>query len=289
MFEEFQSHVIDVEGASIHLRVGGSGPALLLLHGYPQSHAMWHQMAPEVAKSYRVIVADLRGYGASVCHNEDFTFRAMAGDMLAVMSALGEERFDLIGHDRGARVSHRMVLDAPDRLRSVAILDILPTLDVWRLMDAELAKRYYHWGFLAQPGDMPQRLINSDPVFYLRNALGALSGQIEMFHPEALSDYEAAARRPEVVRAWCGDYHAGAYDDLDIDRADLGRQVDLPCLVLWGTRGVVDLHEDPVTLWRNWFPQAQGQGIEAGHFLVEECPDEVLPLLRAHLDAVSRV
>jgi haloacetate dehalogenase len=212
----------------------------------------------------------------------------MAQDMLAVMSALGEPQFDLIGHDRGARVAHRMALEAPDRLRSIAVLDILPTLDVWRLMDAELAKRYYHWGFLAQPGDMPQRLINADPVFYLRNALGALSGQIEMFHPEALSDYEAAARNPDVVRAWCGDYRAGATVDLDHDRADLGRHIDLPCLVLWGTRGVVDLHENPVTVWQNWFPRAQGQGIEAGHFLVEECPETVLPLLHQHLRGVTR-
>ena len=283
MFSRFEEVDVPLAGATIHARVGGQGPPLLLLHGYPQTHFMWHVIADDLAKSHRVIVADLRGYGDSVAHDGDFTFRAMAADQVALMAQLGHSRFDVIAHDRGARTAHRMVLDHPDAVRSVALIDILPTLDVWRTMDDWLARRYYHWMFLAQPGDMPRRLIASDPVMFLHSALIGLSGSADLFHPEAMRAYERAARNPAVIAAWCGDYTAAASTDLDHDRADMGRTSDIPCLILWGGRGVVAHHIDPLAAWRNWFPKAKGCAVDAGHFLVEERPAEVLDLLSNHL------
>ncbi|QQS01834.1 MAG: alpha/beta hydrolase [Austwickia sp.] len=289
MFEGFREIDVEVPGALIHARVGGApeGAPVLLLHGYPQTHAMWHRAAAELATTYAVVAADLRGYGDSITHETDYTFRAMAADQVALMRALGHERFHVIAHDRGARTAHRMVLDSADAVASVALLDILPTLDVWAQMDAWLAMKYYHWPFLAQPGGMPERLIGSDPVGYLRDALGGLSGPLDVFDPGALAAYEQAARKPSVVAAWCGDYRAGATIDLDHDRADEGRTADLPALLLWGTKGVVGAQVDPLACWRRWFPNVTGYGVPAGHFLVEEAPDLVIPALREHLAGVT--
>ncbi|WP_226941732.1 alpha/beta fold hydrolase [Pseudooceanicola spongiae] len=286
MFSGFEEMDVTVPGATIHARVAGQGEPVLLLHGYPQTHVMWHVIAEELAQSHRVVVADLRGYGQSIAHQADFTFRAMAQDQVALMRHLGHARFDVIAHDRGARTAHRMVLDHPEAVRSIALADILPTLDVWRVMDDWLARKYYHWLFLSQPGDMPQRLINSDPILFLHSALLGLSGAPDAFHPQALADYERAARNPDVVAAWCGDYTAAATTDLDHDRADLGRTSPIPCLILWGSRGVVAHHLDPLEAWRAWFPKAQGHAVEAGHFLIEERPKEVLTSLMRHLGQV---
>lgn len=283
MFSGFETVDIKVAGATIHARAGGAGAPLLLLHGYPQTHVMWHVIAEDLARSHRVIAADLRGYGDSLAHDGDFTFRAMARDQVALMRQLGHSSFHVVAHDRGARTAHRMVLDSPEAVRSVALIDILPTLDVWRTMDDWLAMRYYHWMFLSQPGAMPQQLINANPVLFLHAALSGLSASAETFHPEAISAYETAARKPSVVAAWCGDYTAAATTDLDHDHADMGRQSPVPCLVLWGAKGVVAHHLDPLEAWQAWFPEATGCAIDAGHFLVEECPGEVLEKLAAHL------
>lgn len=283
MFSGFEEIDIRLHGATIHARVGGAGEPLLLLHGYPQTHVMWHVIAEELAKTYRVVAADLRGYGDSLAHDGDFSFRAMAGDQVGLMRHLGYSDFHVISHDRGARTAHRMVLDHPDTVRSVALIDILPTLDVWRTMDEWLAKRYYHWMFLSQPGEMPRRLINSDPILFLHSALIGLSGSPELFDAEAMREYERAARNPGVIAAWCGDYTAAATTDQEHDRLDLGRTSSVPCLVLWGSKGVVAHHLDPVTAWRAWFPGASGCAVDAGHFLVEERPAEVLDILSAHL------
>ncbi|MFE3839233.1 alpha/beta fold hydrolase [Pseudogemmobacter sonorensis] len=283
LFAGFEKINIELSGATIHAKVGGEGDPLLLLHGYPQTHMMWHVIAEDLAKSHRVVAADLRGYGDSVAHDGDFTFRAMAQDQVAMMRHLGYSRFHVISHDRGARTAHRMVLDHPDVVRSVALIDILPTLDVWRTMDDWLARRYYHWLFLSQPGNMPRRLINNDPILFLHSALIGLSGATELFDERALAEYERAACNPEVVAAWCGDYTAAATVDLGHDRADLGRTSLIPCLILWGSRGVVAHHLDPLDAWRAWFPKADGHAVEAGHFLVEEQPAEVLRTLTRHL------
>ncbi len=294
LFKGFDTRTVPVPGADIHTRaVVDNGPPVLLLHGYPQTHAMWHAMAPRLAEAGRsVVVTDLRGYGDSVAHEDDFTFRAMAADQVAVMRELGFERFDVIGHDRGARTAHRMVLDHPDQVRSVALLDILPTLDVWRTMDDWLARRYYHWLFLIQPGGLPERMIGADPVGYLHSALGGLSrpgtaGGLDVFAPEALAEYERAAGNPDVVAAWCADYRAAADADVDLDRADEGRTSDIPCLVLWGRHGVVGRRHDPLRIWRRRFPAATGAAIHAGHFLVEERGDDVAVLIQAHLAAAD--
>lgn len=286
MFAGFETIEMELDGATVHAKVGGAGAPVLLLHGYPQTHAMWSAAAETLAKSYRVVAADLRGYGDSIAMDGDFTFRAMARDQVALMERLGHPAFHVVAHDRGARTTHRMVLDHGERVRSVVLIDILPTLDVWRLMDDWLAQRYYHWLFLAQPGDMPRRLISGDPVMFLHAALAGLSGGLEVFDKDALAEYERAARDPEVVAAWCGDYSAAATTDLDHDRADLGRVSEIPCLVLWGSRGAVAHHVDPLEVWRKWFPNARGHAIEGGHFLIEEKTVETLQAVTAHLENV---
>ncbi|PIE15390.1 MAG: alpha/beta hydrolase [Rhodobacterales bacterium] len=283
LFQGFDEIDMALPGAVIHARIGGSGAPLLLLHGYPQTHAMWHKIAGPLAETHQVVAADLRGYGDSVAREGDFSFRAMAADMVALMGRLGHRHFHVVAHDRGARTAHRMVLDHPEAVASVVLLDILPTLDVWRVMDDWLARRYYHWSFLAQPDPMPRRLINGDPIGFLHAALLGLSGSAELFDPRAMAEYERTARNPDVVAAWCGDYRAAAGVDLDHDRADLGQTRAQPCLILWGSKGVVAHHLDPVQTWRVWFPNAKGHAIEAGHFLAEEQPEAVLEAVQQHL------
>lgn len=289
MFSGFDTIDIDVPGARIHARTGGRGEPLLLLHGWPHTHALWHELAPKLAEQYRVVVPDLRGYGESRCHDRDFTFRAMAADQVALMAELGHDSFHIVAHDRGARATHRLVLDHPGIARSVALLDILPTLTVWETMDAELAKAYYHWMFLSLPDDAARTLINGAPVEFLHHTLARQSGtgSIDIHAPAALDAYEASAQRPSVVDAWCGDYTAGATIDCEHDRADAGRSSDIPALIVWGSRGVVDMHRDPLQVWRTHFPNATGQAVDAGHALIEELPEQTLELVRAHLAAAG--
>lgn len=287
MLDSLRPLDVRVEGAVVRATVGGSGPPLLLLHGYPQTRVMWDVVLADLAADHTVVVPDLRGYGESRVLDGDLTFRAMARDQVALMEHLGHESFHVVAHDRGARVAHRLVLDHPGRVRSIAVADILPTVDTWARMDADLAMRYYHWTFLAQSGGLPERLISSDPVAFLHSALAGLSGPLEVFTPAALADYERAARRPSVVAAWCGDYAAAATTDREHDRADLGRAVDLPAVVLWGAKGVLGSLGDPVEIWRPWLPRITGGPIDAGHFLVEERPEDFLAQVRPHLAAAE--
>lgn len=284
LLDDFAASVLERPGARVATWTAGGGPPVLLIHGFPQTHVMWHDLARRlVAAGRSVVLIDLRGYGRSRVLDGDHTFRAMADDAHAVMTSLGHRRFDVVGHDRGARVTHRLALDHPDSVASVTLLDILPTLDVWRLMDAWLARRYYHWSFLALPGGTPERMVGADPVAFLREAVGGLSGSLDLFHPEALADYEAAALRGGVVEGWCGDYRAGAEDDVRHDEADVGRTLAHPALVLWGSRGVVGAQTDPLACWRRWWPRARGWAVDAGHFLAEERPDEVAEAVLDHL------
>jgi haloacetate dehalogenase len=290
LFEGFQHERVDADGVTINLVRGGSGPPVLLLHGWPQTHAMWHELAPRLAERHTVVASDLRGYGDSARPPTDerhaaHSFRAMAADQVAVMRALGFERFALIGHDRGGRVGHRMALDHPGAVQRMAVLDILPTAHVYAHVDRALATAYYHWFFLIQPAPLPERLIAGDPRLFLHRTLGGWGGGLEHYHPEALAAYERHIADPATVHAFCEDYRAAASIDLDHDTADAQRRITCPLLVVWGAHGVVGREPDPLAVWRTRAEDVRGGAVDAGHFLVEERPQETLASLRRFLDA----
>lgn len=289
MFDGFQRQRIDVDGTTIAVAHGGTGSPVLLLHGFPETSAMWDGVAAQLAADHTVVVPDLRGYGESGRppsgpDHAGYSFRTMAADQVGVMRALGHERFAVVGHDRGARVTHRLVLDHPELVTRAAVLDILPTLHVYENVDRELATAYYHWFFFIQPEPLPERLIDGDPIGYLHRLLGSWGSGLDHFAPDALATYERAFADPEARHAMLEDYRAGASIDLEHDRTDLDRRVDVPLLVLWGTRGVVGNRPvDPVTVWRERASDVRGVGVDAGHFLVEERPAETLAALREFL------
>ena len=286
MLESFAPTLVKTTAAEIHVAHGGSGPPLLLLHGYPQTHAMWHMVAPTLAETHTVICPDLRGYGASSkppgdTEHATYSKRALARDMVEVMSQLGFESFALAGHDRGGRVAHRLVLDHPDAVTRVAFLDIVPTLDVFESVDEKVAMGTYHWFFLSQPYDLPERLIGADPSFYLRWHLRSWSGGVDdFFAPDALAAYERAFADPATIHATCEDYRAGATIDLTHDTADRDRKLECPVLVVWGARTKPD---DLLAIWRERASNVSGRSLDAGHFLAEERPEEVTGLLREFL------
>ncbi len=293
MFDGFETRRIATSGAEINLRLGGSGPPLLLLHGYPQTHVMWHRVAPYLAERFTVVAADLRGYGDSAKPPSDpphatYSKRAMARDQVEVMSSLGFERFAAVGHDRGARVTHRMALDHPDRVERAAVLDICPTLAMYERTDMAFASGYYHWFFLIQPYDLPERLIAADPDFYLESKTGGFGldprkDVSETFDPAALEEYKRCFRDPAAIHASCEDYRAAATIDLDHDRTDLNRKIGCPLLVLWGTQGLVGRLFDVLGLWRERAGDVTGRSIDCGHYLAEEAPADTLAALQAFL------
>jgi haloacetate dehalogenase len=293
VFDGFETRRVATSGAEINLRLGGSGPPLLLLHGYPQTHVMWHRVAPYLAERFTVAAADLRGYGDSAKPASDpahatYSKRAMARDQVEVMSSLGFERFAVVGHDRGARVTHRMALDHPDRVERAAVLDICPTLAMYERTDMAFASGYYHWFFLIQPYDLPERLIAADPDFYLESKTGGFGldprkDVSETFDPAALEDYKRCFRDPAAIHASCEDYRAAATIDLDHDRADLNRKIACPLLVLWGTQGLVGRLYDVLGLWRERAGDVTGRSIDCGHYLAEEAPADTLAALQAFL------
>lgn len=290
LLEGFRPHRIEASGTEIACWTAGDGPPLLLLHGYPQTHVMWHPIAPALARRFTVVCADLRGYGDSGRPESDGTHaayskRAMARDQVEVMAALGFERFAVVGHDRGARVAHRMALDHPDRLSRVAVLDIVPTRDVFRLTDQETATAYYHWYFLIQPNRLPERLIGADPEFFLSEKLGHWSRTADCFHPDAVAEYLRCFRRPDTIHASCEDYRAAATIDLEHDEADLHEKIRCPLLALWGERGFVGRKYDVLDLWRQRATQVQGHALDCGHFVVEEAPEPTLRALEAFLSS----
>ena len=279
MFEGFERRDIATGETMIHARIGGSGPPLLLLHGYPQSHVMWHRVAPALAERCTVVCADLRGYGDSGKPASDpthaaYSKRTCAQDMVEVMAALGFERFMLAGHDRGGRVGHRLALDHPERLERLAILDIVPTRTIFRATNQRIATDYYHWFFLIQPYDLPEHLIGGDPVYYLHKKIGAWSGGPQSFAPEALAEYERCFT-PETIHASCEDYRAAASIDLAHDEADLDRRIACPVHVLWGKHGAMERNFDVPATWRERaHGPVTGRALDCGHFLPEERPDE---------------
>jgi len=279
LFPGFAARRIVTSGAEIHCIVGGSGPPLLLLHGYPQTHAMWHRIAPRFAEHYTVVCSDLRGYGDSSkpdggADHAGYSKRAMAADQVEVMRALGFSRFRLAGHDRGARVAHRLCLDRPDAVLRVAMLDISPTRIMYGATDKAFATAYYHWFFLIQPFDLPERLIGADPVYYLRRKLAGWSSGLRHFDPRALAEYERCFGDPATIHASCEDYRAAASIDLEHDAADADARIACPLLVLWGSKGVVNRLFDPVRDWRSVAADVRGKVLPSGHFLAEEAPEE---------------
>jgi haloacetate dehalogenase len=297
-FEGFPGGLRSAGGIDLFVRTGGKadGPPVLLLHGYPQTNAMWRRVATSLAADFRVVIADLRGYGDSgkpaaaatpELEHAQYSKRAMAADMAALMRSLGHERFAVIGHDRGGRVAHRLALDHRDRVERLALLDIVPTLDVYEHTDMRLASLYYHWFFLIQPAPLPERMIGGDPAYYLRWMLGGFGSQgIGFVEPEALAEYERCFCRAEAIHATCEDYRASATIDLEHDRASraAGEKIACDLLVLWGERGVVGRLYDPLALWRAQCSAAvSGRSLDAGHFLAEEQPDDTAAQLRAHL------
>ncbi len=289
LFPGFETRRIATSGAQIHLEMGGSGPPLLMLHGYPQTHAMWHKVAPALAASFTVVCADLRGYGDSSKPPTDdahapYSKRAMALDMVEVMRALGLPRFRLAAHDRGARVAHRLCVDHAEAVERVALLDISPTRLMYAKTDFEFAKAYYHWFFLIQPFDMPERLIGANPSYYLRkktSGWGSAGGAF--FDPRAYAEYERCYSKPETIHASCEDYRAAASIDLAHDDADVaaGRKVTCPLLVLWGEKGVVHRCFDPIDDWRTVATDVRGRAMPSGHYVAEEAPEETLREFRA--------
>lgn len=286
MFDGFDRQKIVTGEAEINVLTGGDGPPLLLLHGYPQSHVMWHKIAPRLAEDFRVVVTDLRGYGdsskpESPPDHSAYSKRTMAEDQVAVMAKLGFDRFSVAGHDRGARVTHRMALDHPTRIEKAAVMDIAPTRTVFANVDQALATAYYHWFFLIQPYDLPERLIASDPEFYLRRKLAHWGRDEEAFTPEAVAEYVRCFSDPATIHASCEDYRAAASIDLEHDEADLDKRIAAPLLVLWGAKGFVGKAYDVLAVWRDKADDVRGEAIAAGHFLPEENPDDTLAAMMA--------
>jgi haloacetate dehalogenase len=286
VFEGFERSMIDTGDAVINTVHGGSGPPLLLLHGYPQTHVMWHLVAPKLAQDFTVVATDLRGYGDSskpptTDSHEPYSKRAMARDQIEVMRQFGFERFAVAGHDRGGRVAYRMALDHPDVVEKLAVLDIIPTGEMFRRADMAFGLRAWHWFFLAQPYDFPERVIGADPEGFL------LWYWRDTFAPEALAEYVRCFGVPGVIHAFCEDYRAGATIDLSLDEADRGKlRIAAPLLALWGARGGISRWSGEVLdIWREWAADVRGRALECGHFLPEEAPDETYEELRAFFSA----
>jgi len=263
----------------LHARRCGTGPALLLLHGHPQTHVMWHRVAPQLAERFSVVMMDLRGYGDSARPVDDdgsraYSKREMALDALSVMHAGGHPRFGVLAHDRGARVAHRLAADHPGAVSAMMLLDIAPTLAMYEGTTLAFARAYWHWFFLVQPPPLPEALIESDPARYLRSVMGKRHAGLDAFASDALAEYERCISIPGSAQAMCGDYRASAGIDLDHDRADVaaGQRVAQPLRVLWGEHGIVGKCFDVLALWRERASQVSGRAVPCGHYIAEEAP-----------------
>jgi haloacetate dehalogenase len=277
--------MIDTGEAIIRVRHGGSGPPLLLLHGHPQTHVMWHKVAPHLAEDFTVVCADLRGYGDSskpttTPDHEPYSKRAMARDQVEVMRQLGFEQFFLAGHDRGGRCAYRLALDHPERVLKLAVLDIIPTGEAFRRADMTFGLGFWHWFFLAQPYPLPEQLIGANPDNYY------FCTSRERFAPEAFEDYLRCVHNPDTIHAMCEDYRAGATLDFVFDEVDRGkRRIACPVLALWSRQGELEAWYDVLAIWRDWADEVQGRALDCGHFLAEEAPDETSAELRSFFAA----
>ncbi len=287
MFEGFGEQRVATSEAEIYVRSAGQGPPVLLLHGYPQTHVIWHAVAPRLVDRFSLVIPDLRGYGESRGPPPDpghlnYSKRAMARDMAEVMRALGHERFGVAGHDRGGRVGYRLAFDHPERVSHFAAIDIIPTLTAAEGMDKDKALNSYHWIFLAQPAPLPERLIGHDPEFYLRHLLDRWAGDREALDPDTVAEYIRHFCKPSVIEATCEDYRAGMSIDLEHDRADrdAGHKIRCPTLVLWGKRYLSAKAQSPLAVWRDWAQQVFEIALDCGHFVPEEQPQACADALR---------
>lgn len=296
MFDGFDSGHFEIGANSVFARTSGDGPPVLLIHGYPQTHATWHRVAPALARDFTVVVPDLRGYGDSGAPPDDdghlaYSKRAMAEELVGLMAQRGFDRFAVVGHDRGARVTYRMALDHPASVSAICSLDVVPTGDMWSGLDKDRALGAFHWQFLAQPAPLPETMIGHDPDFFLEWLLKSWAAPGFRFDEEAMAEYKRCFAKPGVIAATCADYRAGATIDAehdDKDKAD-GHKIACDLLCLWGAaRGFGDsTGRSPLDVWRDWVAgEVSGRAVECGHFLPEEAPDTVLedlvPFLLAH-------
>lgn len=288
MFENFEQKSIQTSGATINCVVGGSGPPLLLLHGYPQTHVIWHKIAPRLAADFTVVASDLRGYGDSSKPPSDvqhlpYSKRAMAQDQVELMAALGFQEFSVVGHDRGGRVAHRLTLDHADRVKRLVVLDIAPTYQMYMTTDKEFATAYYHWFFLIQPAPFPETLIGADPEYFLRTKTSRSSGDDTALTPEAMAEYIRCFSDPATIHASCEDYRASATIDLVHDEADMTQKISCPLLALWGSQGLVGRKYNVLESWRERAINVHGQALPCGHYLPEEAPDQTYQALKEFL------
>ena len=284
LFPGFERRLIEVgDGVQIMTVSGGAGPPLLLLHGHPQTHAIWHTTAPQLARHFSLVICDLRGYGdsskpAGTADHANYSKRVMAQDLLRVMAVLGHARFAVLAHDRGARVAHRLAADHGAAVQRLVVLDIAPTLAMYEQTDETFARAYWHWFFLIQRAPLPERLIEADPAAYIRDVMGGRSAGLAPFDPRALAEYIRCIALPGAAHAMCEDYRAAAGIDLDHDRADreAGRRLAMPLLVLWGADGVVQRCFKPLDEWRRVAADVQGAALPCGHYVPEEAPEPLL-------------
>ncbi|MDM0110615.1 alpha/beta hydrolase [Variovorax sp. J22R133] len=291
LFPGFEDRLVEVsEGIHIAAVVGGNGPPLLLLHGHPQTHAIWHKVAPALAQRFTVVAADLRGYGDSSkppgdADHANYAKRTLANDFISLMRHLGFTQFDVLAHDRGARVAHRLAVDHPQAVRRLVTLDIAPTVAMYEQTSEAFARAYWHWFFLIQPAPLPERLIEADPKAYIRDVMGRRSAGLSPFDPRALAEYERCIALSGAAHGVCEDYRAAAGIDLEHDRADrdAARLVQQPMLALWGAQGVVHKCFKPLEEWQKAARDVRGQPLPCGHYIAEEAPDvlleHVLPFL----------
>lgn len=291
LFPGFKSELIEVNGVKIMTRKAGSGQPLLLLHGHPQTHAIWHRVAQQLAKSHTVVMTDLRGYGDSSKpqgsqDHLNYSKRVMALDQVEVMRHFGYAQFDVLAHDRGARVAHRLALNHPNAVKRLVLLDIAPTLAMYEKTSNQFARSYWHWFFLIQPAPLPERLIEADPAAYVRDVLGRRSAGLAPFDPRALAEYVRCLELPGTAHGLCEDYRASAsidlvHDQLDIDKKNFLQQA---VLVLWGEQGVVNQCFEPLKEWSKLAVNVKGHALPCGHYIPEEAPELLLNQVQSFLE-----
>jgi haloacetate dehalogenase len=288
MFPGFEQRRVRTSGATINLVTGGEGPPLLLLHGYPQTHAIWHKVAPELAREHTLVCPDLRGYGDSskprgLADHSNYSKRAMALDMVEVMETLGYIKFDVVGHDRGARAAHRLARDHGRRVRSITVLDISPTLKMYQSTSQQFARAYWHWFFLIQEAPLPERMLAGHVPFYILKRLGRGKSGLKYFDRRAIAEYVRAFKDVRTIHATCEDYRAAATIDLVHDKQDLRKKLTMPLMAIWGKHGVVEALFDCLADWREVALDVRGRALNCGHFIPEEKPRELVAELRRFL------